>query len=54
VASITKIGTVAVTEDGKIRLDGKPSTLHEVVTRIRAAQMPTKRARLEAQLRNLS
>jgi 2-methylaconitate cis-trans-isomerase PrpF len=50
----TKIGNVEVAEDGKIYLDGKPSTRSEVDLRIMAAQAPARKARLEAQLARLA
>lgn len=47
------IGKVEVGADGKIYLNGKPSTRSEVDLRIMAAQAPARKAKLEAQLARL-
>lgn len=49
----TQIGKVEVGEDGKIYLNGKPSTRSEVDLKIMAAQAPARAAKLEAQLARL-
>lgn len=50
----TLIGKVEVTEEGKILLNGKPSTRTEVDLRIMAAQAPARKSRLEKQLAKLN
>ena len=52
-SEVTLIGKVEVTADGKVRLNGKPSTRSEVDLRIMAAQRPAREARLNAQLAKL-